>query len=163
MVHDRVWIGLGVGDGLFSRSGYFSLGLSLQLIKRFLRGVPSFQNQSSGSGDGVPGILGRPLFLSTVHPLIVGHGVRVGTNYVSVQECRASPRPDVIHRLSSRFKSIENVGAVALPNQQVREIRDESGNAPSSGLHLDASIAELRVRFDDGKERRLLRKVAVVR
>ena len=104
--------------------------------------------------DRVAHRVGVPLGVGAVHHLVVGEGVRVGTDHLGVHQRRALPLPRVGDRLLQHLVGGEEVAAVDFLDEEVREAAHELGDRAAGGVHLDRDgdgVAVVLDEIDDGE------------
>jgi hypothetical protein len=116
---------LGMLKCLVGGCGHLCFCLRLERVELLGSRDSHRYDQVPGPAQRTPGVLGFSLCRAPVHPLVVGHGVRVRTCAVRVDQRRASTLPGVSHGLGRASVHVHDVRAVTLHYMQVREALDE--------------------------------------
>src|SRR5690242_16095339 len=81
--------------------------------------------------------------------------MRVGTDDLRVHERRTLALARVVDRLSHRFMAREQIAAVDLLHEEVREAAHELRDGAAGGVHLDGNRDRISVVFDEIHDRKL--------
>src|SRR5258708_7770683 len=85
--------------------------------------------------------------------LVVGERVRVGANYVSMNERRPAALANVVNSFLTRCVAFYRVGAIDFGHVQPWKIAHEFRDAAAGGLHFDGDGNCVAVVFDEIKQR----------
>ena len=106
------------------------------------------------TSDGVAKNVGFDLSRGAISALVIGEGVRVGTDDVAVDKGRAAAIAAVLHGISHGLVAGDEVGAVDFGEVEVWEVRDEPGDVAAGGVRFDRGGDGVLVVFneeDDGE------------
>ncbi len=85
--------------------------------------------------------------------LVVGERVRVGANYVSMNERRPAALANVVNSFLTRCVAFYRVGAIDFGHVQPWKIAHQFRDAAAGGLHFDGDGNCVAVVFDEIKQR----------
>ena len=104
-----------------------------------------------------------PLVRRLVQPLIVRERVRVRPNHLGVHERRLPLAAHPCHGFAERAVALEEVGAVAAQQLEVRERLDQPRDVAARGLHFDRDRDRVAVVFHQVQHRHAARARGVER